>query len=353
MINAKLFKKVLFIGPNYTRKGGIASVIATYKKYITHFNFFTSIYFNNKILNLIFFPLVILKYFIYLFINNKIKIVHIQGSSKGSFFRKYFIFLISILFNKKIVYHIHSSYYLKFYDNSNKIIKKLINHFIYKSDAIILLSCEWKSLFEKKFPNKTFYVLNNIVKNKELIQRSNIDKIKLVFLGRIGFNKGIFDVLKAIRDNKEFYREKLLLSIGGDGDTSKLLNFIKTNGLNDIIKFHGWIDSREKDSILLNSNIMILPSYNEGLPISLLEGLSYSLPLISTHVGGIPQILHDYKNGIVVQPGDVSQIHNAIKFYIDNKHLVNIHGDFSHSISKKFSPENVFSNLKMIYNKII
>jgi len=97
---------------------------------------------------------------------------------------------------------------------------------------------------------------------------------------------------------------------------------------------------------------MILPSYNEGLPITLLEAMSYSMPLISTHVGGISRILNHKENGIVVKPGDLYMIDNAIKYYIDNKDKIAIHGENSYNIVKDFYPKTVLNSLLNIYKKI-
>ena len=121
------YKKILFVSPNYKRKGGIASVVSEYKKYTgPNFRYFSSIDSSNKVFNMLFFPIKILYFIIYLLINRDIKIVHIHGASRGSFYRKYVIFLISkYFFDKKVIYHIHGVNIILFCSEVFPIIKKI------------------------------------------------------------------------------------------------------------------------------------------------------------------------------------------------------------------------------------
>ena len=350
-MDTKLFQKILFIAPIYTRKGGIASVLKTYENNIDDFNFFASIYFSNKLINFLFFPFVIIHFIIYLIFNPSIEIIHIHGSSKGSFYRKYVLFKISKIINKKVIYHIHGSEYQIFYNNASSIIKSKIDYFINNSDSIIALSTEWQTYFLDNFNQKNIFVLNNIVRYQKPFSKNSHEKLQLLFLGRIGERKGIFDILYIIAKNKEFYNNKITLAIGGDGETEKLKKFISDNKLENIVTFYGWTKNELKNKLLLESHIMILPSYNEGLPITLLEAMSYSMPLISTHVGGIARVLKHKKNGIVVKPGDLYMIGQAIKYYINNKNQINIHGEESYKIVKDFYPKKVLNDLLHIYQK--
>ena len=350
-----VFKKVLFVAPNFkNRKGGISSVLQTYSNSIENFKFFPSALFQNTILNFIFLPFLLLVFIGYLLSNPKIKIIHIHGASRGSFIRKYLFFLISKhLFRKKVIYHIHGAEYHKFYESSSLFTKRKINYLIKKSDKIIVLSKEWKEYFSNTFHRKDIETLNNIV--PFVAEKENLikdDLIKILFLGRIGQRKGTFDLLKVISDNKEKLLEKVEFIFGGDGEVDKFQKFVSENRLEKLVKYKGWVNGDQKIELLKQSNIMILPSYNEGLPISLLEAMSYSLPIISTNVGGIPQILKNKTNGILVSPGNIDEIRNAILYYLNNPELLNTHVSKSYTIVNNYYPKNVFLSLKNIYKSI-
>ena len=348
-----MFKNVLFIGPHFNLKGGIVTVLKVYKNNIRDFNFFSSTFFSNKIIGTLFFPITIIYFLFYLLIKPSIKIVHIHGSSRGSFFRKRYFFKISKFFNRKVVYHIHGGEYISFYKKSSEKIKLKIENMINTSDAVIVLSSEWKSCFLKYFSQKNIYILNNIVKFQEPIERNIGKKLNLLFLGALTHKKGIFDLLNVIAKNKRYFSNNLTLSIGGNGESQKIKNFIEKHQLQNIVTFYGWVEQKTKTELLLKSNIMILPSYYEGLPITLLEGMSFSMPLISTNVGGIPRILINNKNGKVIHPGNEKEIYEAIRFFIENKNLLNQYGKKSYEIVQDFFPEKVLQDLINIYEKVI
>jgi len=350
------FKKALIISPNYKlRKGGIASVISLYKKYLKEkFIYTPSIYFQNIILSSILFPINLLEISFRLFTKPSIKIVHIHGSHGGSFYRKYIIFWLSKkIFKKQVIYHLHSSDFKIFYRKASKGIKLKINYLINNSNVIIVLSEEWRDYILNNFNPKKIKILENIVeKQKHHLGCNKSDKLILLFLGRIGDRKGIFDLLEVISNLNNSHKNRLELYIGGDGEIDKLKKVIKNQNLNNV-HFVGWVKDTQKTELLNKCDVFVLPSYNEGLPISLLEALSFGKPIISTSIGGIPRILKNNVNGYLIEPGNEKQLENAIISYLNNKDKVKSHGEEGLTIVKNYYPENVLSKLNNIYEEIL
>jgi glycosyltransferase involved in cell wall biosynthesis len=292
--------------------------------------------------------------------DKKIKVIHIHGAAYGSFYRKYFVFLAGkYLFGKKIIYHVHGSEFAKFYNESNSLSKRLVKNFVENADLLICLSNSWKDFFINSFKNiKRIEVLNNGI-NRPQITRQTIQarldapKITILFLGLIGDRKGVFDLLKAVVLHKEALKDKIEIIIGGNGEVDKLKSFILDNKLSDFVHFEGWISGDKKQELLKSSSVFILPTYNEGLPISILEAMSYNLPIISTPVGGIPEIVISGKNGILVDPGDVEGIYSAIKQFIDKPDLIESMGMASNAIVEPYYVENVFSELNKLYSFLL
>ena len=96
----------------------------------------------------------------------------------------------------------------------------------------------------------------------------------------------------------------------------KFKKIIKKNDMQNIVQYVRWVTGVEKKELFLNSDIMLLPSYSEGLPISLLEGVSYSMPLVSTHVGGIPDIINKSFLGIISKSVEVKDLKEAVKTFL-------------------------------------
>ena len=111
--------------------------------------------------------------------------------------------------------------------------------------------------------------------------------------------------------------------------------------------------SGDKKVDLLNwADVFILPSHNEGLPISILEAMSYGLPVISSPVGGIPEVVGE-GNGVLVTPGSDAEIAKAMMRYVGNPGLVAKEGAAGRRVVETYLPGYVMEHLKDIYLKLL
>jgi glycosyltransferase involved in cell wall biosynthesis len=358
-IPAKVSEKVLTIGlPYIDFKGGISMVINTYSKYFQVFNFLSTYKRSNyKLVTAFYFPVFIIKFCKYLLINKQIEIVHIHGAAGGSLFRKSFVFIIAkYLFGKKVIYHSHGSELVMFYEKSNWVVKKYTDWFFGGVDVIICLSQKWESFFRKNFNVKRIVILENIIEKNDCPAKQPVakeSKIVFLFLGSVGYRKGVFDLLDVINENKEYFTGKILLRIAGRGEIKRLENFLDTNKLHEIVQFVGWITGEEKKKLLSESDIYILPSYNEGLPISILEAMSFRLPIVSTTVGGIPEIVKNGENGFLITPGDKQEMFERIKWFIENKNDIDKFGEHSFETVKPYYADVVIPRLQDVYISLL
>jgi glycosyltransferase involved in cell wall biosynthesis len=355
----ELGKTVLYVAPNIRWKGGISSVVMEYQKAIPNFRYQPSTTSENIIVTFLSFPWLVLQFCWKLIVQSQIEIVHIHGASKGSFYRKYFLFLIAkYIFGKKIVYHVHGSRYHLFYQEAPLFIQKRVEHLVNTTDCVIVLSDWWKAFFEHTFRPRRIEIIPNIV---GATQRPNFSqtsvarqKTKFLFLGRIGQRKGIYDLLEVLHQHKDTLSDRYHLTIGGDGETKKLQAFIKEYGLENNVEFIGFVTGQDKERQLSNADVYVLPSYNEGLPISILEAMAFGLPIISTKVGGIPEVLAHYENGIMIEAGDRVALHDAIQYFLDHPEKTYEYGARSYDIvAKRYFPGPVTNALAKMYNALL
>lgn len=355
-IPKNISNSILTIGPDYiNHRGGIGAVLEVYSKYFENFKFLPSYKVSSSFFKIFFFCGSILKFVKILICDRHIKIIHIHGASRGSFVRKFICFVIAkCIFRKKIIYHIHGGEYHQFYSQSNTIIKKSIRMFINNSDCIVCLSEIWKSFFTSNFnPIKIEIVPNIIDYPVEINLNKEYSIINFLFLGKIGNGKGIFDLLDVISKNKEKYRGKIRLVIGGNGEVERLNHIIKQQQVDEFVEFIGWVTNEKKINCLRNAGIYILPSYNEGLPISILEAMSYGQAIIATNVGGIPEIVIPGRNGVLIEPGNLIEIENAIDFFIHNPEKIKSYGKESKHIVTKHLPDCVITQILAIYKSLL
>tara|TARA_B100000378_G_scaffold206253_1_gene169517 strand:+ start:20798 stop:21916 length:1119 start_codon:yes stop_codon:yes gene_type:complete len=362
-INKEISTQILTIGMQYkNHRGGIGGVIETYSKYFEEFNFLCSFYkydtsLKGKVEMSVNFFGAILKLLWKLTFNKSFKIVHLHGAAKGSLFRKYVLFKITkSVFNRTVIFHCHASEMKQFYLEGSIFTKKVCENFFNNVDLIICLSRSWEEFFSSNFRPKAIEVLENIVQNPNVagLKKKKVDyPIEFLFLGYLGDRKGIFDLITVIDENKDLLRGKFKLIVGGNGDAEKLNNILKDKQLFDLVEYKGWISGELKSRLLLNSDVYILPSYNEGLPLSILEAMSYGNAIISTNVGGIAEVVKPSINGFIIEPGNYLQINETIISFLNYPSLAAEFGINSFEMVTPYYAENVIPKLENMYKSLL
>ncbi len=357
MIHQEISSKVLTIGPDYiNNRGGIGAMIGTYSSFYANFKFLPTYRgFKSNIAKSLFFLKQVVVFAKTLWADKDIEIIHIHGSNSGSTIRKYAIFRVAKMFNKKVVYHLNASSYHIFYKNASGPVKRLVNHFMKNVDVLLCVSPWWKSFYSTTFNINHVDIVNNAVIKPTVTTNlsGDIPTVNFIFLGRVGDRKGVFDLLDCIIEMKEELSGKFKLFVGGDGETDKLTSVIADNNLQNLVEYIGWVSGEKKEEMFLKSHVYILPSYNEGLPIAILESMSYGLPIVSTNIGGTPEVLFEGVNGYIFTPGDKARIKEIIREIVNNPADLQRMGKESLNIVKNYFPDAVEKKLVSVYKKLL
>lgn len=348
--------KVLIIGPSITRtKGGMATVIndmlgssnadIRFKHLVSHVegNAFDKIGRNLKA--------------IASFLKEKnVGVVHIHVSSGASFYRKSIFVLLSQIRKIPVVLHVHAGDFDSFYNNSSATVKKYIRKIFSSCDLVLVLSDFWKVFFVKNITDKNVAVLHNGVHTQVFGACETIPKNlhSFLFLGRLGQNKGIYDLLEVIDDliKKEGLVDLHFL-VAGDGEVEKVKNIVAEKGLQNNVKVLGWVGEKEKLQYLKQTDTMILPSYSEGLPMSILESMAAGKIIISSRVGGIPDVVTEGVNGFLITPGDTESLKQHIRYVISHPHeMVEMAQNNKAKIAADYNLEKLNSWLFKIYERL-
>lgn len=316
-------KKILMCGSELSVKGGMVSVIKNYLGYdnwkrhsILYVPTHTE---KNKVVVALYFLAAYIK-IVWLALTKKISLAYLHTAEKGSFYRKAIIVRTLKHFGIPAIMHHHAAEFEAFYSSLSEKGKKYVSDTLTLADTNIVLSKTLIPMITEKAPNAKVKVLYNAVKSyPEKPYNKNGNTV--LFLGRLGKRKGVYDLLQAIVALDKNVDANVKFALCGDGEIEEVTAKVKELGIEHRICHIGWIDGEQKEAFLKDTMINVLPSYNEGLPMTILETMAYGIPNISTRIASIPEVLEDGENGFLLTPGDVELLRQRLEQLISDSEL--------------------------------
>lgn len=301
--------KVLMIGPGRKVRGGISAVVDNYYAVgldkDVDLEYLSTMEEGNKVKKL---TVAVKSYVVFCCLLRKYDIIHVHMAAQASFDRKALFVKKAHKAGKRIIIHQHAADFDKyFFEEVDKEKRKRIKEIFAIADKIIVLSEEWATFFGENICNpKKIKVLHNGVIMPEYVKEDYSDH-NVLMLGRLSERKGTYDLLKAVPQVLCAVPD-VIFFLGGDGDVELCRKIVREGGLEKCVRFMGWVREKDKEKYLKCCSTFILPSYHEGMPMAVLEAMSFGLATVSTNAGGIPQIIEQGKSGIRVKAGNVEAI---------------------------------------------
>lgn len=260
--------------------------------------------------------------------NPKVIIIFFAGFS--STLEKAIMVIISKLFDKKIMIFPRAGALISNYEKNiifNLYVKKtlsLADKFLCQGNNFQDFAISQLNFNKKDCPLVPNWTATDsyleLGLNKKILSEKGI--ANLVFIGWIEEFKGIYEIIKASLILKK-KGKKFHIYFCGDGNGMKnVKELIKKNGLEKFITLLGWVNERDKINILKKTNIFILPSWNEGLPNSMIEAMSAGLACIVSNVGAISNYITNEENGLLINPKSPDELASSIIKLIDDKNLL-------------------------------
>jgi len=354
MNDVKNAPRVLMVGPGRNVMGGISTVVNSYfdlkLNERVELRYIASMEDGNKIKKL---GVAVKAYLEFRKCLKDFDIVHVHMAAQASFTRKSLFIRLAKKAGKKIIIHQHAADFDDFFfKQSDELKRQQIKEVFAMADRVIVLSEEWADFFGKYVcDEKKISIVHNgvVIPNYE---KADYTDQNVLFLGRLGERKGAYDLLKVIPDvlkripNARFF-------FGGDGEVERCKELAEKTGIADNVSFLGWIRDTEKEEYLKKCSTFVLPSYHEGMPMSVLESMSYGLATISTNAGGIPQIISQGIDGYRVEAGDLKELETTLVRVLISSNEKRILGQAARKkITEKFNAERNIDLLCTLYQKV-
>ena len=291
--------------------------------------------------------------FIVEILTHRVTLVHCHAAELGSFWRKSIFGLLARARRIPVLFHLHGAEMKDFYDAQPAPIRRLISWILERYSAVVVLSPSWADWVRSVAPKASVFVLHNYVRMPAAQgRRAGEGPVKVLFLGIIGHRKGVYDLLPAFAEALQA-RPGMKLLVGGNGEVEQARMRAAELGLGDSVEFLGWVGGDRKNELLAAADIFVLPSYNEGLPISLLEAMSWGVPVVSTTVGGIPELIRDGTDGYLIEAGDVPALARRLAELAGDPDLRRRMGRAGREqVAESFSREAVLPRLEQLYADI-
>jgi glycosyltransferase involved in cell wall biosynthesis len=299
-------KHIVMVGPSSSSQGGIASVVMSWKR-AGLFERWPIIYLETHVegskLDKLRVGFSALLRFLFLLASNKVACVHLHVARHTSFWRKSVFALAGIVLRRPVLLHIHSGGFPAFYyDECNWLQKHVIRFVLGQADQLIVLSKVWHEILCSISTNRRITVIENFVAlPTQVPDDAARSKHHILFLGLLNRDKGFYDLLEAIAPLCEEF-PSLMLVCGGKGNQDEALERIRQLRLDNHVNLLGWTSGQSKDAWLSRSSFFVLPSYVEGMPMGILEAMAWGVPVVSTKIGGIPDVIEQGREGILIDP---------------------------------------------------
>jgi glycosyltransferase involved in cell wall biosynthesis len=350
-------KHIVMIGPSPESRGGIASVIRSYKdaglfvrwpiRYLsTHVE-------GNRLLKL-FAAVRAISSFAFMIATRQVAVLHVHVARRTSFWRKTVFILFALATRCPVIVHLHSGGFWDFYWKEcgcgrQGLVRFLLDH----ATHIVVLTHEWVNQLMPITKNRNIRHIPNYFSSTAIPALPHtttpVDP-NVLFFGRFTQEKGFPELLDAMQLVSRVV-PKCRLICAGTGDSTEAHRQITNRNLESIVDLHSWVEGSDKYRLLKQATLFVLPSHYEGIPMGIIEAMAFGIPVIATHVGGIPDMITHGKEGLLVQPGDGTGLGQAIVALLNNPRLratmsVACQRKFQHA----FSDQAVLPQLELLFD---
>jgi len=265
-------------------------------------------------------------YLAYFLLRHRPDIVHLNTSLEPKpFWRDAIYLLIAKWLRGKVVYQVHGGDLPGDFLCAHPLLKVVFKRLLQLPDAVVLLAEVERRAYESFGRFKVLQVIPNAVDIDEYFvresKRYDSDRLRLVYMGRLADNKGIFDAIESLHILRDQGMENFVLSIAGSGPAEQALRAkVCELKLADYVDFVGPIFGEAKVEFWRRAELFVFPTFHcEGLPYAVLESIASGTPIVTTRVGGIIDVITDGVHGVFVEPHDALALAATIKMLALNR----------------------------------
>ena len=268
----------------------------------------------GKLLRLLFSPLLLAATIIF----RHASIVHINTSlNTRAYWRDLVYLAVAKALGARVLYQVHGGELPHRFFARSRLLTAFLRKTLMVPDLVVVLAqCELTA-YREFVPEQHVVVLPNGIDCRAyaalpLVRSSAEQPLHLLYIGRIARDKGLYELLQGVRLAHELGVDTRVIIAGHGTEEGRLKRYAQALGIASRVCFIGPVFGADKIKLLSGSDVLLLPSYGEGLPYALLEAMAAGVPVIATPVGAIPDVMSDGIHGFIVPPRDGKAIAEAL-----------------------------------------
>jgi glycosyltransferase involved in cell wall biosynthesis len=241
--------------------------------------------------------------------------IHVGGNA--SLYRKTPFIAFGRLAGRCVLTHFHAGDFTPYFKRQSRYGQRLILWGLSLSHRLITCSRELKGILNRHLPEAEVVVLPNGVDVTEFATERRCreaaqaeEPVRLLFVGAMGRLKGERDLIRALRRAQERVPNLRVLMLGHGSET--LMRLCEHLQVLHLLEYFGPAPMARRAEFFKQADFFVLPTYAEGMPVSVIEAMAAGLPVITTPVGGIPELITDGVEGWLVRPGEIDVLAERI-----------------------------------------
>jgi glycosyltransferase involved in cell wall biosynthesis len=281
--------------------------------------------------------------------------VHVNMAERLSLFRKGMIVVTCWLVRVPVVIHLHAqmkTFYRSLPDAGQAVVRWIFS----LAEAVVVIGSGPRRFVTEELcvdPRKVDIVINGVPgPAQEPVRKIAADGIRRVlFVGRLTQLKGVPELLEALA-LADIDRSKVEVTLAGNADVDLYRAKAKELGIDSFVKFPGWCNQDQVDALMSRSDLLVLPSHDEVLPLVVLEALANGVAVVCTPVGELPMVLADGENAKFVPVGEAKQLAKVLQEVLrDDELLLRLGRNGRQLYDQQFSLERFFSSVARVHHR--
>lgn len=284
-------------------------------------------------------------------VESRPSVVHVHSSHYFSFYQSaFYVLFAAFVWRCPVVIHIHGSSFDTFVQEASAPIRWIQSVVFDACSAVIVLSEYWVEVVKDVAPADRLEILPNAIDADEYATDPGGNPPHLVFISNHVERKGIAELAEAIDQLERRLDGEFRVTIAGTGPLSHHAERLAHEYPN--VTYEGYVSEERKRALLAEASIYVLPTYAEGLPIGLLEGMAAGNAVVSTSVASIPNVV-DSEHGTIVEPGNVDMLADALEELIVAPETVEAMGEKSREgVESQYTWGVVSEKLERLYGRL-